>query len=58
MKTVGGISLKISHSFSCALIRGWVGAKAAASMSHCAGNGGKVDVLELVVFGTGSSHSV
>lgn len=43
MRTVGRISVKVSHSFSCALIKGWVGAKAPASMSHCAGNGGMAD---------------
>lgn len=41
MRTVGGISLKISLSFSCALIGGWVGAKAQISLSYFAGNGGK-----------------
>lgn len=43
VRAVGGISLKVSPSSTCALIKGWVGAKARASSSHCAGNGGKAE---------------
>lgn len=36
VRAVGGISLKVSPSFSYALIRGWVRAKTPASSGHCA----------------------
>jgi len=37
VRAVGRISLKVSPSFSYALIRGWVCAKTPASLGHCAG---------------------
>lgn len=43
VRAVGGISLKVSPSFSSALIRGWVCAKTPASLGHCAGDGRKPD---------------
>lgn len=60
VRAVGGISLKVSPSFSYALIRGWVCAKTPASLGHSLRDGGSqmVDVLEVVPAVTRSNRAV